>query len=70
MTTLLVVAAALFPVRGEVVSVGKYQAKIVPEQFATLTFMNKGQVSDLYRTEDGRVEKGTVVAVMDKDKTE
>ncbi len=69
-TTLLVVAAALFPARGEVVSVGKYQAKIVPEQFATLTFMNKGLVSDLYRTEDGRVEKGMVVAVMDKDKTE
>ncbi len=54
----------------ETVAVGKYDAKIVPEQVATLTFQNKGVVSDLYTDVSHRVEKGSVIAVMDKEKTE
>ena len=54
----------------ETVPVGKYDAKIVPEQVATLGFQNKGVISDLFTDVSSRVEKGTVLAVMDKEKTE
>lgn len=62
--------AMLLPARGDVVAVGKYPSKIVPEQFSTLVFSEKGIVSDLNLAKDGRVEKGEIVAVMDKEKTE
>lgn len=49
--------------------IGKFPAKIVPEQAATLSFQNKGIVSDLILDADRRIDKGTVVAVLDKQKT-
>ena len=53
----------------DIVRIGKYPAKIVPEQVAVLTFQSKGMVSDLLKNTDARIEKGTVVAVLDKEKT-
>lgn len=55
--------------RADVILIGKYDAKVVPEQVATLSFQSKGIVSDLLRCNEQRVEKDTVIAVMDKDKT-
>lgn len=68
---IIAVLSLLFPATGraEALIVGKYDAKIVPEQVATLSFQSKGLVSDLLRCGDQRVEKGSVIAVMDKDKT-
>lgn len=54
----------------ETVSIGKYDAKIVPEQVATLNFQNKGVISDLLVDVSHRIEKDSVLAVMDKEKTE
>ncbi len=60
----------LQPVYAEVVTLGKYPARILPEQEGILTFNASGLVSDLLLPENGRAEKGQVVAVMDKEKTE
>ena len=57
-------------VYGEIVTLGRYPAKVLPEQEGVLTFNSSGVVSDLLLTESGRAEKGQVVAVMDKEKTE
>ena len=68
-----IVAVALLVSRlgAEVVNIGKYPAKIVPEQVATLAFQGRGVVTDLVRgPKQLRVEKDTVVGIMDKDKTE
>lgn len=56
--------------KAETVPVGDLDAKIVPEQVATLSFQTKGIVSDLHVDTSQRVEKGTVIAVMDKEKTQ
>ncbi len=52
----------------QTVPVGVLDAKIVPEQVATLSFQTKGIVSDLHTDTSQRLEKGTVIAVMDKEK--
>ena len=66
---ILVVLLLLPPVYGEVITLGRYPAKILPEQEGTLTFNASGLVSDLLIAENSRAEKGQVVAVMDKEKT-
>lgn len=66
----LAILLLLSPVYGEVVTLGKYPARILPEQEGTLAFSVSGVVSDLLLTENGRAEKGQVVAVMNKEKTE
>ncbi len=64
----LVLTSTLLP--AEEVVVGKFDAKIVPEQATTLSFPTKGIVSDLMPNTGQRVERGTVVAVLNKEKTE
>ena len=68
-TIALLAALAASPLGAEVVSVGKYPAKIVPEQVATLNFQGKGTVTDLLRDASGRIEKDTVVGILEKQKT-
>lgn len=53
----------------DIVTIGKYSAKIVPEQVAVLSFQTKGIVSDLLVDTSHRIEKGTVVAILEKEKT-
>lgn len=62
-------AAWAAPAGAECVQVGKFPAKIVPEQAMVLTFPSKGEVSDLVLDTSRRVEKGTIVGVLDKAKT-
>lgn len=62
--------AALSPLQAALVRIGKMQAKIVPEQVATLTFSAKGLVTDLVLDTSRTLEKGMVVGIMDKEKTE
>lgn len=71
-TTLLttLVAGLLTPLSAEVVVVGKFSAKIVPEQVANLSFNGKGSVTDLLKDTSKRIEKDTIVGVLDKEKTE
>lgn len=57
------------PLTAAPVRVGKYAAKIVPEQVAALNFTAKGTVTDLANAA-GRLEAGAVVAVLNKDETE
>ena len=64
------IAAWPAPLSAEVVVVGKFPAKIVPEQAASLTFNTKGTVTDLIKDTSHRIEKDTIVACMDKDKRE
>lgn len=64
LTCLLAVA----PLQAEFVTIGKYQAKILPEQAASLSFPTKGVITDLIRPDNKRIEKDTVIAVLDKDK--
>lgn len=54
----------------EVVVVGKFQAKIVPEQISSLTFNVRGMVTDLQKDTSRRIEKNAIVGIMDKDKLE
>ena len=54
--------------RAELVTIGKMPAKIVPEQVAQLSFQGKGLVSDIVPDTSHRLEKGTVVGIMDKEK--
>ena len=65
---ILVVLLLLPPVYGEVITLGRYPAKILPEQEGALTFNASGLVSDLLIAENSRAEKGQVVAVMDKER--
>lgn len=62
------VLALVAPLQAEIVTIGKYHAKIVPEQVTTLNFSNKGMVSDIVVDTTQQIEKGTVVGIMDKDK--
>ncbi len=66
---LLLLTSAWLPATEEIV-IGKFDAKIVPEQATTLSFPTKGMVSDLMVNTEQRVEKGTVIAVLNKEKTE
>lgn len=56
------------PLWADIVTIGKFPAKIVPEQVTTLAFPGKGIVSDIVPNTDERLEKGTVVGIMDKEK--
>ena len=67
--SLLCAALALASqLRAELVTIGKMPAKVVPEQVAQLSFQSKGEVSDIVADTSHRLEKGTVVGIMDKDK--
>lgn len=70
--TLLFCSVLVFasPLGAEIVTIGKWPAKIVPEQVATLAFPSKGMVSDIVPDVSHRLEKGAVVGIMDKDKME
>lgn len=57
------------PLAAEVVTIGKLPAKVVPEQVATLSFPTKGMVSDIVADTSQRIEKGTVIGIIDKEKT-
>lgn len=67
---LFAAVAAVSPLHAALVRIGKMQAKIVPEQVATLSFAGKGMVSDLVLDTSRTLEKGTVVGIMDKEKSE
>lgn len=62
--------AAAGALHADVVTIGKMPAKIVPEQVATLNFQSKGLVSDIVPDVSHRIEKGTVIGIMDKEKLE
>ena len=53
----------------EPVRVGKYPAKVVPEQVVPLTLNGKGVLTDLVDTSQ-RIEAGTVVGILNKEQTE
>lgn len=65
---LLTILLAL-PLTAAPVKVGKYAAKIVPEQVASLNFTGKGTVTDMADASQ-RLEAGTVVAILNKEETE
>ena len=67
---LLGLLAAAAPLHAEILRVGRYPAKIVPEQVDTLGFQGKGIVSDIILDTTARVEKDTIIGILDKDKTE
>ncbi len=66
--SLLLVLLAAFPLSAEPVLVGRYAAKIVPEQLSVFTLPERGVVTDLVA--EGRVEAGTVIAVLNKERME
>lgn len=66
--TCLFLAAFACPLEAETVLVGKYPAKIVPEQVAMLSLSERGTITDLTDASQ-RLEKGTVVAVLNKQRT-
>ncbi len=59
---------ALLPLSAEPVLVGKFPAKIVPEQISVLPLPDRGTVTDIIPA--GRVAAGTVVAVLNKQRME
>lgn len=67
LTTLLLTGG--LAAQADTVEVGKFSAKIVPEQVASLNFPSKGEVTDLLYDSTQRVEKGTIIAILNKDKT-
>lgn len=66
--SLLFLSTAL-PLLAEPVVVGKFSAKIVPERIGMLNFPERGTVTDLVDA-TGRIKAGTVVAVLNKERTE
>lgn len=68
--SILVALLACTPLHAEIVTIGKYQAKILPEQASQLTFPTQGIVTNLARTDTKRLEKDTIIGILDKDKTE
>lgn len=68
-TIVLLAALAACPLGAEVITVGKYPAKIVPEQVASLNFPNKGEVTDLMYNTSERLQKDTVIGILEKKKT-
>jgi len=65
---LLLLLPAAPPLAAQPVVVGKYAAKIVPEQASVLNLPEKGTVTDL-ADDSRRLEKGTVIAVLNKEQT-
>lgn len=57
------------PAAAQPVIVGKFPAKIVPEQVAVLNLADKGTITDL-ADDSQRLEKGTIVAIVNKEQTE
>ncbi len=51
----------------DVIDLGKYPAKIVPEQVAVLNLPERGQVTDIPRV--NRLKKGDTVAIVNRDQT-
>lgn len=51
----------------DVIDLGKYSAKIVPEQVAVLNLPDRGTVTDIPRVE--RLQKGDVIAIVNRDQT-
>lgn len=56
------------PAFAGLVKVGRYPAKIVPEQVCSLGFSGKGTVTDLVDP-SGRIPAGTVIGILNKDLT-
>lgn len=69
-SSLVFAALVLAPLHAEIVTIGKYQAKILPEQVTHLMFQTRGSVTDIIRTDCKRLEKDTIIGILDKDKTE
>lgn len=69
-TSILACMLAAAPLYADMFPVGKYSAKIVPEQATTLSFSGRGEVTDTVRTDSKRVEKDTVIGIINKVKTE
>ncbi len=65
---ILALLAAAAPLHAEPVLLGKFPAKIVPEQLSVLTLPSRGVVTDLVA--DGHVAAGTVVAILNKERME
>ena len=57
------------PVLAEAIEVGRFAAKIVPERISVLMLPDRGTVTDLVKP-TGRIEAGTVVAVLNKQRTQ
>ena len=57
------------PVLAEAIEVGRFAAKIVPERISVLMLPDRGTVTDLVKPA-GRIEAGTVVAVLNKQRTQ
>lgn len=68
--SIILAATALAHLHAEVAVIGKYQAKITPEQVTHLTFQTHGNVTDLVRSDSKRIEKDTIIGILDKEKTE
>ncbi len=66
--SLILALLAATPLVAEPVLLGKFPAKIVPEQLSVLNLPRSGVVTDL--AAEGRVEAGTVVAILDKERME
>lgn len=69
---LLLITGILFGLVGlrleaDVIDLGKYPAKIVPEQVAVLNLPERGIVTDIPRTE--RLKKGDIIAIINRDQT-
>lgn len=60
---------AALPLGAQPVTVGKYPAKIVPEQVAILNLGDRGIITDLADSSQ-RLEKGSIIAIVNKEQTE
>lgn len=60
--------AGCAPLYADAFTVGKYPAKVVPEQASTLTFTTKGDVTGMIYSDCRRIEKDTVIGIIDKEK--
>ncbi len=66
--SLLLALLPCCPLAAEPVLVGKFPAKIVPEQLSVLTLPEQGLISDV--AEAGHLEAGAVIAIVNKQRTE
>ncbi len=66
--SLILALLAASPLCAESVQVGRYAAKIVPEQLSVLNLPERGTVTDL--APEGKVTAGTVIAILNKQRME
>ncbi len=66
--TFILALLAASPLAAESVLVGKFPAKVVPEQLSVLTLPEHGTVTDL--VPEGRVSAGAVIAILNKQRME